>query len=271
MKKISYILKFQQYHLKEIINKILKLLNYRIVNLSHYQKLCKTEVNSDHFTFIKLMGKENIIKNFEYITESKSEFKQDMFVLNELNFKNNGYFVEFGSADGILSSNTYLLEKKFNWKGILVEPCKIWHRELFKNRGCIIDNSIVWKDSISKLTFQETNPPGLSTIKNFSNSDLIYCEALNTYDVATISLDDLLIKYNAPKIIDYLSIDTEGSEFDILNNFNFNNYQFRVITCEHNFTKNRELIYKLLINNGYIRKYTEISKVDDWYINPKII
>lgn len=87
------------------------------------------------------------------------------------------------------------------------------------------------------MTFQETNPSGLSTIKNFSNSDVVYCKSLNTYDVQTISLDDLLIKYNVPKIIDYLSIDTEGSEFDILNNFNFKNYQFRVITCEHNFTK----------------------------------
>lgn len=43
-----------------------------------------------------------------------------------------------------------------------------------------------------------------------------------------------------PKIIDYLSIDTEGSEFDILSNFNFKEFKFRIITCEHNFGPNRK-------------------------------
>ena len=68
----------------------------------------------------------------------------------------------------------------------------------------------------------------------------------------------MLIKYNAPKLIDYLSIDTEGSEFEILKNFDFNNFKFRVITCEHNFSDNREKIYKLLTDNGYIRKFVKI-------------
>tara|TARA_B100000780_G_C20781390_1_gene310300 strand:+ start:75 stop:314 length:240 start_codon:yes stop_codon:yes gene_type:complete len=73
----------------------------------------------------------------------------------------------------------------------------------------------------------------------------------------------LLIKYNAPRLIDYLSIDTEDSEFEILKNFDFNNYKFRVITCEHNFNKNREKIYKLLTANGYRRKF------EDWYVLEK--
>ena len=65
----------------------------------------------------------------------------------------------------------------------------------------------------------------------------------------------LLTKYNAPKEIDYLSIDTEGSEFEILNNFDFDRHQIKVITCEHNFTPMRSKIFDLLIRNGYARKY----------------
>lgn len=76
----------------------------------------------------------------------------------------------------------------------------------------------------------------------------------------------MLKKYNAPKKIEYLSIDTEGSEFEILNNFNFNEYEFKIITCEHNFNKNREKINNLLSKNGYIRKYVGFSDYDDWYI-----
>ena len=79
-------------------------------------------------------------------------------------------------------------------------------------------------------------------------------------------MSDLLEKYSAPSIIDYLSIDTEGSEYDILNAFDFQKYKFRVITCEHNFTPMREKIYDLLIKKGYKRKLSNISRVDDWYV-----
>jgi hypothetical protein len=85
--------------------------------------------------------------------------------------------------------------------------------------------------------------------------------------VKTISLMDLIKKYNAPKIIDYLSIDTEGSELSILSSFDFSKYYFKIITCEHNFTKNRKKIIKLLNDNGYKRIYKNLSNFDDWFIN----
>jgi hypothetical protein len=77
---------------------------------------------------------------------------------------------------------------------------------------------------------------------------------------------DLLRKFNAPNKIDYLSIDTEGSEFDILEAFDFNDYQFSVITCEHNHTPSREKIFDLLTHNGYSRKFEQLSYWDDWYV-----
>ena len=45
------------------------------------------------------------------------------------------------------------------------------------------------------------------------------------YRIKTISLEDLLLKYNAPVVIDYLSMDTEGSEYEILSAFNFDKYK----------------------------------------------
>ncbi len=82
----------------------------------------------------------------------------------------------------------------------------------------------------------------------------------------TISLIDLLEKNNAPEVIDYLSIDTEGSEFEILSAIDFNKYKFSVITCEHNYTEQREKIFQLLTSAGYRRVFENISKYDDWYI-----
>ena len=150
------------------------------------------------------------------------------------------------------------------------EPARIWHDDLGKNRKSSIETLCVWSDSDHSLVFNEVEKAEFSTIDTFSSSDFDH-HARNrknsqTYEVKTISLLDLLIKHNAPKIIDYLSIDTEGSEFEILSSFEFSKYQFRVITCEHNFTPEREKIYKLLTSHGYVRKFEDISKFDDWYV-----
>ncbi len=88
----------------------------------------------------------------------------------------------------------------------------------------------------------------------------------NRISVETISLRDLLIKANAPRHIDYLSVDTEGSEFDILNSFDFGEYEIDVITVEHNNTSAREALYSLLTNKGFKRKYIDLSDFDDWYV-----
>jgi FkbM family methyltransferase len=200
--------------------------------------------------------------------KSKAQLKQDMFVLDELGYKRDGYFVEFGATNGIDFSNTYLLETKFGWTGILAEPAKIWSEDLAKNRTCHIDYDCVWSKSGEVLEFNEVNAAELSTIDTFSSVD----EHATTrtsgtkYPVNTISLLDLLKKYDAPRVIDYLSIDTEGSEFEILSAFDFDAYQFRVITCEHNYTPMREKIYDLLMSKGYIRKFPNLSRFDDWYV-----
>jgi FkbM family methyltransferase len=198
---------------------------------------------------------------------SHSQIWQDLFVLTELDFKKNGYYVEFGATNGVDLSNTYLLEKSFGWNGILAEPAKYWHDALKANRTCSIETNCVWRDSTSVLNFNEVQIPELSTITSFRKTDLHASRRnhADSYSVNTISLNDLLDKYGAPREIDYLSIDTEGSEFEILNNCDFAKYSFKVITCEHNFSPIREKILSLLTRHGYIRKFIGLSKWDDWY------
>ena len=92
--------------------------------------------------------------------------------------------------------------------------------------------------------------------------------------VKTISLCDLLEKHKAPNNIDYLSIDTEGSELDILKSYfkdpRSKNYDIEVITVEHNEVQDyRADIFFLLMRNGYERVFTQISKWDDFYIKKR--
>jgi len=209
---------------------------------------------------------ERLIASF---SKSKSQLRQDLFVLTELNWKRGGFFVEFGATNGIDLSNTFLLESEYSWKGILAEPARVWQKELRKNRpNSTIENRCVWKDSNSILTFNETTIPELSTVQLLSDNDLHRDERLKgqKYLVSTISLNELLWEHQAPELIDYLSIDTEGSEFEILKAFDFKNYKIKIITVEHNHTCQRQLIHALLTSQGYIRKFEDISAFDDWYV-----
>jgi len=199
---------------------------------------------------------------------SKSQFLQDIWVAYELNLRQNGFFVEFGGADGVKGSNSYLLETEYGWRGVLAEPARIWYPKIRDNRNCFIDNRCVWIESGQSISFNQPAIAAHSTIDAFSDSDSHADTRKNglRYDVETVSLIDLLDYWNAPRKIDYLSIDTEGSELDILKAFDFDEYEIRLITIEHNHTEKRDEIYKFLLSKGYVRKFEKLSNVDDWYV-----
>lgn len=233
-------------------------------------ELRKTQVKFDlqNFLFNSTFSSQDIQRTLDEFSKSKSQLQQDLFALALSNFKTGGYFVEFGATDGISLSNTFMLENDFGWTGILAEPANKWHFSLEQNRSAIIDKKCLWKKSGEIVMFNETDIGELSTVDLLSSNDM-HSENRKKgqkYEVETISLEDLLKIHNSPNYIDFLSIDTEGSEFEILNAFNFNNYKFGFICCEHNFTPNRELIFNLLTSNGYTRIFSEYSKFDDWYI-----
>jgi FkbM family methyltransferase len=204
----------------------------------------------------------------EIISNAKSQVGQDILALCVNGLKRNGFFVEFGATDGVELSNTYILEKKFGWTGILGEPGRVWHEDLKRNRNCSIDTRCVASQSDELIDFAQASNAWLSTIVDFQNSDL-HAEARSNalvYQVKTVSLRDLLRTYDAPFEIDFLSIDTEGSEYSILRNFDFGEYKFNLICVEHNYTTSRDKLFDLLVSNGYKRVYTELSKFDDWYV-----
>ena len=208
------------------------------------------------------------LDHFRFIERTNSQFGQEILALSINNWKRNGYFVEFGALGGKEHSNTYLLEKEFGWNGIVAECGKKWRESLKQNRNCHIEDRAIWRESGKELTFLACEADGLSTLEQYRSSDLH--EKLRskgeTYKVMTITLEDLLIKYDAPSRIDFISIDTEGSEWDILENFPFKNYEIGLITIEHNFNLNREKISNLLKKNGFKQIYSDLSEIEDWFV-----
>jgi FkbM family methyltransferase len=203
--------------------------------------------------------------------KAHAQLFQDLLVLFLLEEKREGYFVEFGAMDGVTLSNTFLLESRYGWRGIVAEPARCWRQELAHNRACSVDYRCVWSKSGEMLKFNETPEAEFSTISALSRSDhhAKRRQGGKRYAVETINLRDLLRAHDAPMSIDYLSIDTEGSEFAILNSFLPSHYEVRIITVEHNYTDQRSRIHGLLTSCGYSRVFQELSMFDDWYIKSR--
>lgn len=206
---------------------------------------------------------------------SKAQLFQDVFALHALSWRKSGFFVEFGATNGEDLSNTYLLEKNFAWKGILSEPNPVWHKDLNKSRQCTIDHRCVWSETGSNIMFSYSDVDAeFATAEIFQLSDMHakIRKDFKIMEVETVSLNDLLYQNQAPSVIDYLSIDTEGSELEILTPFDFKNYHVNVITVEHNFNDSaRERIFRLLNANGFTRQFENLSQWDDWYVNSHIV
>jgi len=197
------------------------------------------------------------------VDHSNGQLDQDLAALTVSGMKRNGFFVEFGATDGNTMSNTLLLESHFGWTGILAEPGLEWQTKLRANRQAAISDKAVWSESGKSLEFLENAE--LSTLVEFKNSDH-HIRKGRTYQVSTISLNDLLNENNAPSHIDFLSVDTEGSELKVLEAFDFSKYTFGFICVEHNFTPGRQPVLELLESKGYVRVLEDVSEWDDWFV-----
>ena len=247
---------------KKFIKKIISQSIYNfIVKIAFLFKQVNLEIKLQNLNFFIY-----VLKNFFF---SKSQINQELIALflTKDHQKKDGYFVEVGACDGITLSNSYLLEKKFRWKGLLCEPSKFYLKKLKKNRISKIETKVVLSKTGEIITFIDTQIPELSTIESKKSTDVHSAirKVKTKYKKIKINLNDLFYKHKVPKKIDFMTIDTEGSEYEILKSFNYKKYNIRTIICEHNFNKNRSKIKRLLEKNGYIRKYTKISFFDDWY------
>ena len=208
-----------------------------------------------------------------YVGPSNSQFRQDVVALAVNEFKQDGFFVEFGALNGITDSNTLVLEKEYNWKGLLCEPGKGFHSSLFSSRSVPIDIRAITNRTGDTVEFKEmTTYTGLSGLQQYNYNDM-HSELRRNgdgriYNVETVSLTDYLDQYRAPHLIDYMSVDTEGSEPDILEAFDFSKYVFRFINVEHNFhVSNKQRVRDRLMSFGYRLVFEDLSGIDDYFMH----
>ena len=205
---------------------------------------------------------------FTQMQQSRSQLFQDLWVVQQTGGKKGGFFVEFGATNGIDLSNSYLLEKEYGWNGILAEPNPLWRDALRQNRTANISVKCVYSRSGEKVQFLDAPMPELAGITSFikKSKQKKWLKKSSLFEVETVSLNDLLVEYSAPNQIDFISVDTEGSEFEILNCFDFDRWDVRLWCIEHNNGPTEKLLDALFASKGYIRSMANVSLFDAWYV-----
>ncbi len=223
---------------------------------------------------------KKFIKSFDSLKNIKSQLYQDVFASFIIGNKFEKTFLEFGATDGLELSNSYMLENSDSWKGVLSEPSPQWHELLKKNRkNTKIITKCIWSESGKKLDFFMSDVGVLSTINEFLESDkssmpgntLERKKSGKVISVETISLNDVIKEYFNNVSPSYISIDTEGSEYEILKSFSLDVYRPKVFTIEHNFTDYQNKIDQLMNSQNYTRIFRDLTAFDAWYISKETL
>ena len=180
-----------------------------------------------------------------------SQALQDLFAIRVLKNKTNGTFVEIGSNHPIAGNNTYLMEFKFNWKGLMIE----------------------YDHSFEQL-YKDLRPNSIYRIG----------------DARLVDYRGILDENQFPSNIDYLQIDLDvnnKSTLDtllLLDNTCFDKYKFATITFEHdiytgNFFNTREISREIFKKRGYELVFPDVAvffegrhcPFEDWYVHPDLV
>lgn len=207
-----------------------------------------------------------------------SQHGQDQY-LDEYIFKGkrNGVFVEIGAFNGVGMSNTVFFERERDWTGILFEPIPSRYEEITKNRKCLAMQAAIsdregeeeflvmkgWTEMLSGMT-RTYDPAHVRRIEQELGE---YGGTKELIKVPSVLLDKTLIYHHMP-VVDYCSIDTEGSEFQILKSIDFTKVSISCFTVENNYSDNR--VEAFMKTKGY-SKHGKTFGTDELYIKHETI
>ena len=168
-------------------------------------------------------------------------------ILEDLLPHRNGFYVELGAYDGALASNSYFFELKKNWKGILIEPSLNLYLSCLKRReknNSIFCNACVpfdYEDEFVRMKYSDS-----ATISDNLDLDIgnhnefvaqgdkkkIKGESSFVFGAKSATLNSILLAAAAPSLIDFLSLDVEGAELDVLKGIDFDKFKFKYMIIE---------------------------------------
>jgi len=223
-----------------------------------------------HWYIAKKKRRRNLPQGFH------SQFGQDAFIADLFGQKRGGVFLDIGANDGVSFSNTLHLERALGWTGIAVEPHPDVFKKLQANRQCHLFNGCIG-DQNGKLSFQAISGSAdeLSTLSTVVNAGDEHHTALldrmmaqyggqkKIVEVECLTPASLLERFGIGPI-DYLSLDTEGFEMQILTAFDFDRFPVNVVDVEN---RKGTAVFNLMRSRGY--KLLRCLGCDEVYIRDK--
>jgi len=212
---------------------------------------------SNLFKKLHILHNIYIKNNFYFNKKSYSMEGEDLEIIKIVKHINNGFFIDVGCYHPLHLSNTYLLYKK-NWRGINVDLSK-FSIDLFNSirpEDININSAVSNSEDLVTYYFQK-DLSQLGTIKideaQKRMQGLIKEKKIRSQKLTTIIENT---KYNKRKI-DFLNIDSEGADFDILKSLDFDMYRPKLICVEiHDTNVEKSEINKFLINLNYNKKWS---------------
>lgn len=250
------------YHYTELV-KILENLNMEVVI---------SKIEDDNYDYSKGNAGDqtrgDAVAQLLYVAKKKentpvSQMGADDWVLSKYK---KGYFVDAGCCDGEKINNTYKLEK-LGWSGICID---VFPKNFSKRPRSKVVEAALYGTKDLELNFTISKAPEISGFTDYLGKEgtAAYTGWKPYVDkiikVKTQLLHEILDANNAPNFIEYLSIDVEGVELEIIKTFPFDKYRFGCISLEHNYDKEKRTeIRNILKSKGY--SLFKQEKADDWF------
>ena len=202
------------------------------------------------------------------------QWETDKIIESYFNIDEPGVCVEVGAANGIKGSNTLYFEQR-GWNALCIEPNPEHVDSLLKHRKNNLFFACAEKQGLFPLTVFKVGEKNISSSLTSLKPDerLVdaHCDIINesyTVDVNVETLADILenhavnTQFGLQRTIDFISIDTEGTELNVLQGFNFKDYDVKLFIIENNY--NDPEIEELMRSKGYMkdRRY----KINDFYV-----
>jgi FkbM family methyltransferase len=210
------------------------------------------------------------VRRFGLVPKRMSDRGQDRWIIDDVfRGKKGGYFIELGACDGFSDSNTYVLEKHFDWQGLLIEPNPAEFKKITETyRRTSTPVQLAVDPDGGQLEFLIDGQMSGLLVEEADNSRERRAEKIEgarkggrVLVVEAVPLEEVFKRYNTPKVIDYMSLDVEGSETRIMRNFPFDQYVFLAMTIERPTPE----LNNILFSNGY--HFVKNSLYDTFYIH----
>lgn len=204
-------------------------------------------------------GIQFVRKNYTDIcaVKSYSQEGEDMILRRFFENKDVGFYIDVGAHHPKRFSNTYYFYKK-GWKGINIDamPNSMKVFDKLRKRDINIEAAISnEKIILTYYEFNETALNGFSKPISLMRNELENYSIVDSYPITTKTLDEVLNTFikEIPEEIDFITIDVEGFDFNVLRSLDLNKYRPGLILIEMLSETLEDIIYNEI--SFYLKKF----------------